>query len=202
MIVCSIDIGVRNFAFCVEDFHFDGIPKFKPSFTETGVPTEEYQKLLHMLYNCGCLIAYEKSDISGEDIYLNLTLFLNKFRDLWRNVDIFLVEKQMSYGKGKSNVTALRLSQHCLTYFMVLFGPFKTIIEFPSNLKTQLLGCPRTERRKKLDRKKFAIRECEVILSLRKDKFIKVFEETRKKDDLADVVCQLQAFKIKLGMGR
>jgi hypothetical protein len=176
MIVVAIDIGSKNFAFSVEEYDPTQVPR---------------NKHLETTYRSGKLLYCEKKDLSGGNVYLNLTLYLNTFRDVWRAASVILVEKQM-----RRNTKALCLAQHCMSYFMTLFGPFKTIIEFPSQHKTRLLGCPMSERRKKRDRKLFAEREALRVLTLREDSFLDTFTRFRKQDDVADTILMIQAYKL------
>lgn len=176
MIVVAIDIGSKNFAFSVEDYDPEQVPR---------------NKNLNQTYKSGKLLLCEKKDLSGGNVFLNLTLYLNTFRDVWRRASVILIEKQM-----RRNTKALCLGQHCMSYFMTLFGPFKILIEFPSQHKTRLLGCPMAERRKKKDRKLFAEREALRVLTLRDDPLLETFKAHKKQDDVADTILMIQAYKL------
>lgn len=172
MIIASFDIGLKNFAFCIED-------------TDTTT-----------------LLYIQNHDLSKNisrqnNVYHAMTQLLDKHLDLWDKVDTILVEKQMFY-KHKPNTLAMRLSQHCLSYFMINFGTFKTIIEYPSQNKTRMLNATWEERKTKPNRKKFAIRKAREILLTRNDILsLAYIEGHTKKDDLSDVICQLEAYKIE-----
>jgi hypothetical protein len=148
MIVAAFDMGTRNFAFCVEYIPYLEIEKFlqmktKPLFDVEGRAIDEYQQALEKIYTKGQLIECQRIDILDfckslniSNIYLGLTMILDKFICLWDKVDIFLIEQQMAYGRNKANIQALRLSQHCLSYFFTIYGSFREIIEWPSTHKT------------------------------------------------------------------
>ena len=103
---------------------------------------------------------------------------------------------------------ALKLAQHCESYFINKYGRCdKQIIEFPAYHKTQILGCEKIEKKTKSgkisykaiekgDRKKWNIEMCSSIL-IERDDFETLSEiiSMKKKDDVSDVICQLQAFK-------
>jgi hypothetical protein len=112
----------------------------------------------------------------------------------------------MSFGK-KVNTMALKLGQHCESYFLFKYGRFKEVIEFPSYYKTQVLGAEKLKKTTKTGkvsykaidktaRKKWAIDEASTILAERED-FHTLSEITsmKKSDDVSDVIVQLQAFK-------
>jgi hypothetical protein len=139
---------------------------------------------------------------------------LDKYKEYWEKCDIFLIEEQMSFGK-KLNKMAVKLAQHCYSYFTFNYGRFKTIVEFPAYHKTQVLGAPKVEGKpyksgkkrykamEKTDRKKWSVEKCIEILTCRGE--IDIIEKMTEKrgrkkaklDDLADVVVQLQAFKFR-----
>jgi hypothetical protein len=204
MRIAAFDMGIRNFAFCIEDISIDKIPKkVKKTYDEDGCPIGDYKKYVEKVYTVGNLVECQKWDIQEycsekniDNIYLCLTVILNKFSKLWDTVDVFLIEQQMAYGNNKSNIQALRLSQHCLSYFYVIYGPFKIIQEFSSSHKTRILGCPYKDRKKHLNRKKFAINLATQILKERKDEQIIKFTKLSKKDDVSDCILMIQSYKI------
>ena len=103
---------------------------------------------------------------------------------------------------------ALKIGQHCYSYFAILYSRFKRIIEFPAYHKTQILGAAKIKKvtkggkvsYKAMDkpaRKKWSVEKAMTILAERDDfKTMSDLTSQRKKDDLADVLCQLQAFKV------
>jgi hypothetical protein len=118
----------------------------------------------------------------------------------------------MSFTKAQ-NTMALKLGQHCFSYFLFRYTD-KEIIEFPAYYKTQILGAPKViqnnndnesepaKKKRKLkamtkpERKKWAVEKAIEILMQRGDmKTLENILGKRKKDDLADVLLQLQSFK-------
>jgi len=202
MLVATFDMGTRNFAFCVER-RTKTIPKFKPTFDIEGHPTEESKVHLEEIYKNGSLIECQRIDLIEygqqhhlNNIYLSLTSILDSFGQLWDNVQVILIEQQMAYGRNKANIQALRLAQHCLSYFYTIYGSFKIILEWPSTLKTRLLGCPRDKRNTHRDRKQFSIQLAEKILKDRKDPLLEIFQSLTKKDDVADCILMAQTYGI------
>lgn len=196
MRIAAFDMGTKNFAFCVEEFDIASAELHnlkKVVFTADGIPTDESKPTLEKIYQSGKVITCQKIDLTATNIYLFLTQILNKFNDIWDSVDIFLIEQQMAYGNHKSNIQALRLAQHCLSYFYTIYGNFKRIEEFSSNHKTRVLGCPHSMRKKHNTRKKFAVELATEILSNRGENG--VLSQYKKKDDIADCVLMIQAFK-------
>jgi hypothetical protein len=195
-------MGTRNFAFSVEEYKINSLPsRIKGAFDVNGYPIDSYQTFLDQTYKQGSLIHFECIDLlqhlESKNIYLTLTQVLNTFSELWDNVDVFLIEQQMAYGKNKSNIQALRLAQHCQSYFITIYGSFKIIQEFSSTHKTRILGCPVQQRKKHKDRKKFAIQLASDILTQRSDPLYPKFDQLSKKDDVADCILMIQAYKVR-----
>ena len=99
---------------------------------------------------------------------------LDKHVDLWDKCDVFIIEKQMMFGK-QTNPMAVKLAQHCYSYFVFKYGRFKKIIEFPAYNKTQVLGALKNKVKNKYksipkpQRKKWCINKALEILEERKD---------------------------------
>jgi hypothetical protein len=204
MLIGAFDMGTRNFAFCVEYQPANNVQKVRPTYDVEGCPTREYQRCLDEIYSNGRLIECKRIDIieyckkrSITNLYLGLTMVLDEYGELWDSLDVILIEQQMSYGRNKSNIQALRLAQHCLSYFYCLYGPFKKIIEYPSTQKTRLLGCPNAQRRTHRLRKQFSIGLVNTILRARSDELYAYYSQIGKQDDVADCVLMIQAFKVK-----
>ena len=111
--------------------------------------------------------------------------------------------------KGKHNPMAVKLGQHCYSYFTFKYGRYKKVVEFPAYHKTHILGAPKEAGKKmkngnikykamgKPKRKKWSIEKASYILGLRGElEVLNKLKNKGKKDDLADVVCQLQAAKV------
>jgi len=197
MRVASFDIGFRNFAFCVEEFAFQAL-SLQKDIVYTAEGTLHPPSLLHPLYQQGRVVrlALEHFELDGSACFQPLTRLLDGYSDLWDTVDVFLVEAQIAFGRN-ANVKALRISQHVLSYFSVIYGPFKTVLEFSSTYKTRLLGCPLAKRKKKRDRKLFSVNLCHEILTMKNcPETLQTFLNLKKKDDVADCVLMIQAFKV------
>jgi hypothetical protein len=217
--VASFDIGKKNFSFYIEEFNIDdirsidNIPK-SSRFYPNGTPTPKFNNILTSLYKIGSKILLENVDLTYDcesKVYLdtkimyNMTDLLDEYSTYWDQCDIFVIEKQMSFGK-KHNTMALKLGQHCWSYFSIRY-PTINIVEFPAYYKTQILGASKLENvtksgkisYKAVDkptRKKWCITKALEILKLRNDdSTTTIITKSKKKDDLADVICQLQAFK-------
>lgn len=203
MRVASFDIGFRNFAFCVEEFEYPSAC-LQQDVVYTSEGTLHPPSLLNPLYRHGSIIhlALEHFDLDGSACFQPLTRLLDGYSTLWDSVDVFLIEAQIAFGKN-ANVKALRISQHVLSYLSVIYGPFKTVVEFSSTYKTRLLGCPLAERKKKRDRKLFSVRACLEIIALKNcPNTTQTFSNFKKKDDVADCVLMVQAFKVLLARRR
>jgi len=137
----------------------------------------------------------KKGDKCLERIMRGLFEFLDKYKDFFLCSHIFLVEQQ----PPKSNIPK-RISQSTIAYFTILMrdSPLKpSIFEVSGRMKGDVLHAPRG-----MDLKIWSIREATTILRKRSDDWsIEVMEcFPRKKDDLADTVCQIEAFIRKYGL--
>ena len=154
----------------------------------------------------------EKKKYVDPELYIAMTNVLNDYKEYWNLCSYFVIEQQMSFGT-KHNTMALLLGQHCYSYFSIMYmssviDKSKHIFVYPSYNKTQLLGSEKitvqlrngSTRFKAIDkpmRKKWAVKNALEILTLRNDsEHLKILQTSKKKDDLADVICQLQAFKV------
>ena len=216
--IASFDIGKKNFAFYIEEFDKSEImklPRVQSSkrYNSDGTTTPDFEKIVKKVCTNGKSIIFENSDLTegckkssylDPETYHNMTDLLDRYVDYWDQCDAFVIEKQMSFGK-RHNTMALKLGQHCWSYFAFKYGRFKEIVEFPAYHKTQVLGAKKIiskggTKYKAIDkpaRKKWSVEKAISILKDRNDdKTISTLTSARKRDDLADVLCQLQAFKI------
>jgi len=218
--IASFDIGKKNFSFYIEECDKQELLEI-PNITKNNryctnsTPTPGFDALLHKVYKNGRKILLENVDLThdtNKDLYLdslifhNMTKLLDYYIEYWDQCDIFIIEKQMSF-RGKINTMALKLGQHCWSYFALKYGRSKEIIEFPAYHKTQILGAAKDEKCTKTGkisyqainkacRKKWCITKALSILTIKNDlDTITYIKSKRKQDDLADVICQLQAFK-------
>ena len=218
--IASFDIGKKNFAFYIEEINLkelkdiNNIQKLK-RYKADGTCTDEFEKIIRAVYMNGKRILLKNIDLTvGTDkkkyfdieLCHNLIDTLDKYQEYFDKVSYVVVEQQMSFGK-KVNTMALKLGQHCESYFLFKYGRFKEVIEFPSYYKTQVLGAEKIKKSTKTgkisykavykeSRKKWSIEESSTILEERED-FHTLSEITsmKKSDDVSDVIVQLQAFK-------
>lgn len=219
--VASFDIGKKNFAFYIEEYdtslfkEIENISEKKSRYNIDGTPTDEFKPVLDSICTNGKVILYKNVDLTenvennsiiNPEYYYNMSDVLDEFSDYWDKCDKIIIEKQMAFGVN-NNIMAIRLGQHCWSYFACKYGRDKELIEFPAYHKTQLLGAEKLEinsskgvRYKSMTkpkRKKWCINKAIHIFTLREDQTtLEMMKQTKKKDDLADVVCQLQAYKI------
>lgn len=214
--VASFDIGKKNFAFYIEEINFGLLPTSKDrTYNVDGTPTDEMAELLESVYSNGKTILCKNTDLTTNckkglyldpKLYHNMYTLLDEYAPYWDHCGIFVIEKQMSFGRSKFNTMAVKLGQHCYSYFVFKYGPFKTIVEFPAYHKTCVLGAPKVKGRQfkngkcrwkgmsKPKRKKWCVEKATEILKDRGE--LSILDDMGKKDDVCDCVCQLQAFKV------
>jgi len=202
--IATFDIGKKNFAFVVQDI-------------EKKILDTLNKKNLDEIYTAGTIILFENIDLTTnckKDCYLdprtfiNMTDVLDSFSTIWGTCEAFVIEQQMSFGK-KHNTMALKLGQHCYSYFCIKYRDFKDVIEFPSYHKTKVLNAPKKFGKiKKIykngktkyikdNHKKWSIRTAERILKLRKDSVhLELLTKMKKKDDVSDCLLMIQAYLI------
>ena len=219
--IASFDLGKKNFAFYIEEFSKEKlttlpkIPKLK-RYNDDGTTTQEFEQVLEKVYTNGKKILFKVLDLTTNckkgsyldpETFYNMTEVLDKYTEYWDQCDVFLIERQMSQAK-QFNTMALKLGQHCWSYFSFRYSRTKQIVEFPAYHKTQVLGAEKTVKgtkdgkttykaMDKPSRKKWSVKKAISILSKRNDtETLLELNTAHKRDDLADVLCQLQAFKV------
>lgn len=220
--LASFDIGSRNFAFYIEETSLETLNNIKnikkeERYNEDGTPTSKMCNILNTIYDNGKTILHKNSDLTDNkksnnildnEVLYNMNDLLDKYGPYWDNCEYFVIEQQMQFGKFKRNPKALKLGHHCQSYFMFRYGRLRNVVEFPAYHKTQILGCKKIKGQKykngnyrwksidKPSRKKWAVTKATEILSKRKElHIINDIKRVTKKDDLADTLIQLQAFK-------
>ena len=114
---------------------------------------------------------------------------------------------QMSFGR-KRNPMAVHVGHHCMAWYTIALGRDITVYEFHAYHKTQVLGRAKLRGKPKKKggyrwvavdkptRKKWSVSEAVRILRSRSETHVLDGVTTvTKKDDLADTLTQLQAFK-------
>ena len=147
------------------------------------------------------LLLLENHDLTtrGDElipIMLEMTRVLTSHSSLFDGCASFLVEQQMFFGKSK-NVMAVKLAQHCLSHFINRYGVLRDIQEFPAYHKTRVYNAPKMT---KPERKKWAVQKAHEILLERDDPFLPLLSTFKKKDDVADTILHIQAYKIINGL--
>ena len=211
MYVISFDIGKCNFAFYIEEFDekkleaLKSIPKIK-RFNTDGTPTDDYAKLLSEIYLNGNTVLYQNLDLTegteknkylDQKVCLNMITALDKFKEQIDKCSVVVIEQQMSF-KAAQNTMAIKLGQNCASYFLHRYGTDKELVEFPAYHKTQVLGAPKKggKAMSKPERKKWSTEKAiEIIMERGEMDTLDNIAGKKKKDDLADVLIQLQSFK-------
>jgi hypothetical protein len=199
----SIDIGIRNLAFYVEEFDANALAKLKlpkEKYLNDGTPTENFKKILHEVFVNGKVLYFDVHDcVDGKhNIFLNISDYVDSHRNIFDLVDFIVIEEQL-----KQNPMAVRVCQHLYSYFLFIFRDFRPIILQSSTMKTRVLGCERKRKREKRSKRYSEIKRwsCETAMNIlveRKDlQSIVKFHEYPKQDDIADSMLQLQACKMK-----
>jgi hypothetical protein len=219
--IASFDLGKKNFAFCVEEVDIEALKKIKnisssARYNEDGTCTEKMEKILEGVYHTGKIVLYKNLNLTNNcdpkkkldpETFYNMIDELDKYIEYWDKCSIFVLEEQMSFGK-KLNKMAMKLGQHCYSYFTFMYSRWKKVTEYQAFHKTQILGAPKIEGKpyksgkkryvamEKTQRKKWAVQKAVEILTMRgESNILESLTTAKKKDDLADVVCQLQAYK-------
>lgn len=114
-----------------------------------------------------------------------LSLHLDKHKSKLGSCSVVLIEQQMN-----TNVAALKLAQHVRSYMEILF-PHVKVVDISSRLKTK--GAPKGMTYSQ--RKKWCVEKATKILEDQGSPGL--ISKFAKKDDIADTICQLQAYKLK-----
>lgn len=186
--IASIDPGKNNFAFSVEAIYIDKCKNLKnldqlPLVSKTII-----------VENIDVSKGLDKSKYVDINVFVALTEVLDRYRKYWDMCRFILIEKQMSFGRNKNNTLALKIAQHCLSYFSFLYGKFKNLVEYPAYHKTQVLQAP--PKMSKPDRKKWAITKALDILTVRKynQDILDKLNSVKKKDDMSDCILMNLSF--------
>lgn len=229
--VVSFDIGYNHFSYFVEDFDIDKLVDYQDNinkklkkFNVDGTPTEETEEILNFLYSIGKTVDYGDfcintenkkfgKTISDEDI-IGLCITMNEFlldnKQIWDECDIILIEKQMNFGKFKTNPWATKLSHNCFFFFVREYQDTKILIEFPAAKKTKNLGIEKIKKQTKTktsyvsqtkpNRKKWTVVKGREILNSRDEADIVeiIKNDYSKQDDIYDNLCQINGYKFDL----
>jgi len=211
--IVSIDIGLRTLSIYKEYFDYNSaklIPKPKVLYNKFGEAHDEMKDYVLKVASCGQAIFIEKKDLGERKDYfsgkalLNLIDFFDDLekRDIFRDVDIIIMEKQLN-----KNPMATVLMHHIYSWCLIMFRQFKKVLLYPSKNKTRVLGAPlketdesgKTTRVDKSFRKKWSTNKALEILTVRGDSetINYIFKENKsKKDDLSDTITQCLSFHL------
>lgn len=205
--LASFDIGKKNFAFCVEEVDcskmedLTNIP-YRQRYYKDGTYTAEFRHLMKEVCLNGKIILLENVDLTEGTaaslyldpmVFIHMTQTLDKYRHIWDQCTTFVIEQQVSFG-NKRNTMALKLGQHCMSYFIFTYAHFKQSIEFPAYHKTKVLGAP--AKMSKYERKMWSVNRALDILTDRGDEStLKSITSRKKRDDVCDCITMLQSFK-------
>jgi regulatory protein YycI of two-component signal transduction system YycFG len=102
-----------------------------------------------------------------------------------------VVEKQL-----KQNPEAQFVDHAIQSYLTIYYGDFKQIVSFSSKNKTKLFDQTKMT---KYQRKKWAVEKAISVMEERKEvEALAYIKSLKKKDDVSDAICQLDAFKAML----
>jgi hypothetical protein len=201
--IAAFDMGIKNFAFAVKDPVLGEFELLKNTclVEEDEIDLNKYKKqdLAQLMFD---LKIDHKEKIKKKDMInliltkkgkgkpktdLGLSMFqiMDDHRDIWEKCNIFLIERQMTI-----NLQALKLS-HYLEAYLKIYFPTKTILNYSASIKTKKLGA--VDLKSKNDRKKWTV---QYVSKLLKGDNLKYFQTLKKQDDIADVVCMIQAYLI------
>ena len=176
--VISIDPGIRNLALRVES---RGIRN-----GNHPIKTIVFEKLR---------IADAERKVEGrvDQLFTLVTQFLEKYREIFKESHMVIIERQLPI-----NYKAVRIEQHIVTYFMILFKDrmptLPLIYEIDSKLKGRELGASKhlNERGIKQWSVEYAMEE---LRKREDDVGLAILAKNKKKlDDLCDTQNQIDAF--------
>lgn len=173
--IISIDPGIRNLAIRVES----------RGLRDSNHPVKT--------------LVFDKLRISENDrkleenidkLYFLVNNFLDQYLEIFKSCHILIIERQLPM-----NLKAVRISQHIISYFMFHLKNIPSlpmIFEIDAKLKGRELGASTHLNERGI--KQWSIDHCKELLEKRKDQVaIDILKKHKKKDDLSDCVCQIEA---------
>ncbi len=192
--LASFDIGKKNFAQYAERFSVNKMLELEKKYKALpkkfqrrvkGSMNSDIDNILKEIYLDGQRIQIGVYDLREDKTSTkldmatrrNLCKHLYKFKWVWDQCDIFVIEQQYfrTFGTGKrnkgteANVDAIKLAEATIMWLLDNY-PSREILYFGSQYKTQILGAPWGQ--KKDERKKWAVNKAREIFEMRKDKDI------------------------------
>lgn len=185
ILIAAFDIGCKNFSFTIEKISQSHLPKSYNDLKKSG----------EIILASNNNLIKERTSYISKEMFISMIDVLDLYKNYWDLVSYFVIEQQMSFGKGKSNTMAVKLGQHCYSYFLLNYGELKEIVEYPSYNKTQILGAPKGLKSK--ERKKWSVEQTISLLSNRNEtEVLRYLQSQKKKDDISDCIMMTQAYKL------
>ena len=130
-IVASFDIGKKNFAFYVEEFSEEKLKSLKicRKFNIDKTMTTSFSELLKCIFMNGTTLLHKNLDLTintvkgkylDVQIFYNMIIELDKYKEIFDKCDVIIIEQQMSFKKAQ-NTMAIKLGQHCFSYFTMRY---------------------------------------------------------------------------------
>ena len=167
--ILSCDPGVINFALRIETWHSD------------ERITMNYYEKFSLKSEVNTLFKEDPTSDKVEIIYLNLMKKLASLTEYYENLDLIIIE-----GQPPIKSENVRLAHSIFCYFSMRD---LAIIEVNTKLKAKMLGY-----KKGMNVKALSISEAMKLLEMRVDyESIKYVNSLKKKDDICDTVCQIEA---------
>lgn len=213
MKILSIDIGVRNFAMCIENYDDNMLTTFSNEYKNkfkkpvnrcdaNNEATQDYADfLIRFMRDASTTVMCNKIDFSDEKssknkrgqvildnkIFQSIITKLDENKTYFDDVDYIVIEKQL-----KNNPNAQTVEHHVHAYFIHKYGLSKEVINFESRHKTRVLCCPKKMKKNekmvnidKTYRKKWTTNKVMNVMMERKDKstFEYIFTKNKSKAD-------------------
>lgn len=177
---CSIDPGTSNFGVRIERRYHQGDNK---------------GKITSLLFER--IRPKKVEDKHYRSIYSSITEYLEQHIDKLLECHIFIIERQMAI-----NYQSVRVQQHVQSYLMTRLKDtprLPLILEIDAKGKCHFLGCPKGMN--KTAYKKWSVKMALELLYRRNDmEAYQKLEKASKKDDLADIVCMIEAICEMFGL--
>jgi hypothetical protein len=201
--IAAFDMGIKNFAFAVkkgDDFILLKTISLTDKIVKSDLNHLKKDELSEMMSNLNIskpdkIVKNDMIDLilvktkkSSKHVDLGISMFqiMDDYRHYWNDCDTFLIERQMTI-----NLQALKLS-HYLEAYLKIHYPEKKILNYDASMKTKKLGAEKLKTKK--DRKKWTIEFASTVL---RDENLGYYQALNKKDDIADVVCMIEAYQSK-----
>nr|QBK90658.1 MAG: holliday junction resolvase [Pithovirus LCPAC104] len=133
---------------------------------------------------------FNKNDNNdNNELYSRITDFLDTFIPFYEKTHFVLIERQF-----KKNYTMIRISQHIISYFLFKLKDlplFPSILEIDSKFKYTFFNSSSS---KKKGMKYAGVEKAlELLKNNKDDDSLSIISNSKKKDDLADTVIQIEA---------